>query len=64
MHCVDVAHALGSSSVAGPFYTETGRTWRISDSARQGLVTTSFATRSLLSWPTPKPRVCGSRWSL
>lgn len=37
MHCVDVAHALGSSSVAGPFYTETGRTWRISDSARQGL---------------------------
>ncbi len=34
IHCVDVAKALGASVVAGPFYAQTGRTWRMSPETR------------------------------
>lgn len=33
-HCVAVAETLGASVVAGPFYAQTGRTWRMSASER------------------------------
>lgn len=36
--CLRVASVLGASSVAGPFYAETGRTWRMSGSDRDAVV--------------------------
>jgi D-psicose/D-tagatose/L-ribulose 3-epimerase len=38
MHCVDVAKALGASVVAGPFYAQTGRTWRMDAPERAAAV--------------------------
>ena len=38
-HCVAVAAVLGSPIVAGPFYAETGRTWRMDADARAALTT-------------------------
>lgn len=37
-HCVDVAATLGATVVAGPFYAQTGRTWRMSASDRLAVV--------------------------
>jgi len=36
--CMRVATVLGASYVAGPFYAETGRTWRMSESDRGAVV--------------------------
>ncbi|MEX1079645.1 MAG: sugar phosphate isomerase/epimerase family protein [Homoserinimonas sp.] len=36
-HCIEVATALGASVVAGPFYAQTGRTWRM-DAAQRATV--------------------------
>jgi D-psicose/D-tagatose/L-ribulose 3-epimerase len=33
-HCIAVAQILGSPGVSGPFYSETGRTWRLDDGER------------------------------
>jgi D-psicose/D-tagatose/L-ribulose 3-epimerase len=35
-HCVDVAAEVGSPVIAGPAYSSVGRTWRMSDSERDG----------------------------
>ncbi|MDQ4055573.1 MAG: sugar phosphate isomerase/epimerase, partial [Actinomycetota bacterium] len=32
--CVDLAEAVGSSAVCGPFYAQTGRVWRLDGDAR------------------------------
>jgi D-psicose/D-tagatose/L-ribulose 3-epimerase len=32
--CVDLAHDIGAAAVCGPFYTATGRVWRMDDAAR------------------------------
>jgi D-psicose/D-tagatose/L-ribulose 3-epimerase len=37
-HCVDVAHAVGSTRVVGPIYTSVGRTWRMSVDDRGRLI--------------------------
>jgi D-psicose/D-tagatose/L-ribulose 3-epimerase len=37
-HCISVAGALGASVVAGPFYAQTGRTWRMSVGERAATV--------------------------
>ncbi len=37
-HCVVVAGILGARVVAGPFYAQTGRTWRMSASDRAAVV--------------------------
>ena len=37
-HCISVAGAIGASVVAGPFYAETGRTWRMSAGERVATV--------------------------
>ncbi|MBX3094552.1 MAG: sugar phosphate isomerase/epimerase [Cryobacterium sp.] len=37
-HCVVVAETLGASVVAGPFYAQTGRTWRMSADDRAATV--------------------------
>lgn len=37
-HCISVAGALGASVVAGPFYAQTGRTWRMSAGERAASV--------------------------
>src|SRR5690606_28027400 len=37
-HCVSVASTLGASVVAGPFYAQTGRTWRMSVGERAAIV--------------------------
>lgn len=34
-HCVDVAGRLGSPTVAGPFYSRTGRVWRMDSEERR-----------------------------
>ena len=34
IHCLDVARTLGAGIVAGPFYAQTGRTWRMSSGER------------------------------
>ncbi|RBP65112.1 D-psicose/D-tagatose/L-ribulose 3-epimerase [Brevibacterium sanguinis] len=34
-HCVDVAQAMGSPTVAGPFYSRTGRLWRMDPEERR-----------------------------
>jgi D-psicose/D-tagatose/L-ribulose 3-epimerase len=39
IHCVGVAKALGASVVAGPFYAQTGRTWRMNADERAAAVT-------------------------
>ena len=36
-HCVAVAAVLGAPVVAGPFYAETGRTWRMDADARAAI---------------------------
>lgn len=36
-HCIDVAKILGARVVAGPFYAQTGRTWRMSEGNRSDL---------------------------
>lgn len=36
-HCVEVAEIVGAGVVAGPFYSATGRTWRMSESDRGAL---------------------------
>src|SRR5690606_9220459 len=33
-HCLSVAKIVGAKIVAGPFYAQTGRTWRMSDRKR------------------------------
>src|SRR3954466_7195687 len=35
--CVDVAATVGAGAIAGPIYTSTGRTWRISPAERAAL---------------------------
>ena len=35
--CLDVAATVGAGAIAGPIYTSTGRTWRISPDERQKL---------------------------
>jgi D-psicose/D-tagatose/L-ribulose 3-epimerase len=35
--CLDVAAAVGAGAIAGPIYTSTGRTWRISPDERRRL---------------------------
>lgn len=37
-HSIDVASTLGAKIVAGPFYAQTGRTWRMTSSERSGTV--------------------------
>ncbi len=37
-HCVGVAKTLGASVVAGPFYAQTGRTWRMDAAERAAAV--------------------------
>lgn len=37
-HCIEVAETLGATIVAGPFYAQTGRTWRTSAAERAALV--------------------------
>jgi D-psicose/D-tagatose/L-ribulose 3-epimerase len=37
-HCVDVAKVLGASVVAGPFYAQTGRTWRMDRGERSAAI--------------------------
>jgi D-psicose/D-tagatose/L-ribulose 3-epimerase len=37
-HCITVAETLGASVVAGPFYAQTGRTWRMSASDRSDTI--------------------------
>ena len=34
IHCIGVASTLGAGIVAGPFYAQTGRTWRMTRDAR------------------------------
>ena len=34
VHCLEVAKTLGATVVAGPFYAQTGRTWRMTTSER------------------------------
>ena len=36
--CLDVAAAVGAGAIAGPIYTSTGRTWRVSPYERRGAV--------------------------
>ncbi len=38
LHCISVATVLGARVVAGPFYAETGRTWRMSPTDRADVV--------------------------
>jgi D-psicose/D-tagatose/L-ribulose 3-epimerase len=38
LHCVSVAKALGSPVVAGPFYAQTGRTWRMDADQRANAI--------------------------
>jgi D-psicose/D-tagatose/L-ribulose 3-epimerase len=38
VHCITVAKKLGASVVAGPFYAETGRTWRMSVDDRSAII--------------------------
>lgn len=38
-HCIAVAAVLGAPIVAGPFYAQTGRTWRMDADARAALTT-------------------------
>ncbi|GAA4368417.1 sugar phosphate isomerase/epimerase family protein [Paeniglutamicibacter cryotolerans] len=33
--CIDAADAVGATTVAGPFYAATGRTWRMGEAERQ-----------------------------
>src|ERR671916_528188 len=35
--CLDVAATVGAGAIAGPIYTSTGRTWRISPEERRAL---------------------------
>src|SRR5690554_1726923 len=37
-HCIDVAGVVGASVVAGPFYAQTGRTWRMDRDERAAAV--------------------------
>jgi D-psicose/D-tagatose/L-ribulose 3-epimerase len=37
-HCIRVASTLGATIVAGPFYAQTGRTWRMTPDARRATV--------------------------
>lgn len=37
-HCIDVAGTIGASVVAGPFYAQTGRTWRMTADERAATV--------------------------
>jgi D-psicose/D-tagatose/L-ribulose 3-epimerase len=39
-HCVDAAHTLGASSVAGPLYSAVGRVWQQSAAEREADVAT------------------------
>ncbi|MDQ0736949.1 sugar phosphate isomerase/epimerase family protein [Arthrobacter agilis] len=34
LECIDLAHAIGAKSVCGPFYSATGRVWRMDDDER------------------------------
>jgi len=38
VHCIGVAKVLGAPVVAGPFYAQTGRTWRMVPEARAEIV--------------------------
>jgi len=38
VHCIGVAKRLGSTVVAGPFYAETGRTWRMNVDDRSAII--------------------------
>jgi len=38
VHCIGVAKVLGAPVVAGPFYAQTGRTWRMTPEARTDIV--------------------------
>ena len=38
VHCIGVAKKLGAPVVAGPFYAETGRTWRMSVDDRSAII--------------------------
>ena len=38
-HCIQVATAVGASVVAGPFYAQTGRTWRMDAAERSVAIT-------------------------
>lgn len=37
-HCIAVAQTMGARIVAGPFYAQTGRTWRMSPSERSAVI--------------------------
>lgn len=38
LHCIEVAGTLGAGIVAGPFYAQTGRTWRMTAAERSATI--------------------------
>ena len=52
--CLDVAATVGAGAIAGPIYTSTGRTWRITPDER-----VAAATRSCARTSRPSPSYAG-----